>query len=1713
MISLGSVSDRCRTVKKQKSAEIKKDKNETEKDYNYNEKITMYYKTQKNKSINDDEESPLNESFNMAKTMAVNKSSLLANLKDKETTSNKIYNKIRQFIYLSIHNLILIFIIIISMMISGLLSLFYLIFSLYFLITSTRIYLGNKYIYPKAIKILLRVIILVDISLQIIYQSIDTEKIAAGIRKDIFYKILEIIGFNKILSFNYLDGIVETIVDGKQMALVLAKAFIYLFMSMQVLVYSSQNFQEYYLSFIITKNNNLQRVALLNVFKFNNKRIQVMGQSIKLRQDMSKEMDKLQKTLEKWNDNIMRFNKSQSQGFLLLPSNEIDKLNIENDNNIIERKDTIEEAKEKKEKKESELLKTGSDLLSNLIKMKSNPILVKENEDDDNTNKYNMYMSENLNINEIRDDNRTKLLNTNNYYTNNLFLNYPFKNSGNIKRDYVPEKEVIENIKNWLLGGFLIKLQIALHKYAANYNTISKNEKETYEKDTIQGKIETTSYIENLIDAELKTLDLSHFTAEEMPIVKTFFDGTRTKNLEKSKKEKEINQKFKKGINLAIRIEKLVKKNEEKSKRKVKFNYSDTYNEKNNQFLSPKSTLKKQLTKRERLFSFIRKKKEEKNEKYINLNVPKFLKLEKFMKNKIFVKYLKTSYILKSIIKDCNAFCSNNFHWVCYIIMILNHMMSSSILSLFYPLSIFCYALLEYPRPKRGYWSLCFFYTVVISMIKYLIQLKFLNEKEIIAKFIEETGHYKLGLKICTSTFSKDFIIYIIFDYLVLIILLINDYLLVFRGLFLQREQEIENIYQAMKRIAITKDLVLDDLTKIQIFNDRYLQKEVEKLEKYNEKNKKKKKARIKDYIGDDKNVLKYKSDNSDNEEKEPKKKRRELTYTERSKYKKINLKEKRDKAKKKEYKSSDEEKTDEEKLDEEKLDGGKIGEIHVEKTFEVKFDSEEKLDAEEKFSIDAEEQFHSEGKLDEEKFDEKNDEKKEEQKDDEVEKEKMEKKEKKDEDDEKDKPEIEKDGKYNESHRAYFQTLFPKIRNEKPGNEYYVSYTLIMVFIIIYLILFYTRMVQDKTFGAVTVETKQFSGTMVIFLLLHVIFLVYDRIIFISQNRNNLSYEYVLYDKVTKDRLTELEFNQIKSDITKEYPNIKRDHFIIPPEYSDKLKEKYNIVYIQTEEFNIPLFNKYLLHMVIVIFGHAFVFFFMPIRGNINLNSRIFCQKDEKECNDFLDNKIILVFYLLYVIYFIGSGLQVKYGFYDMKRQSVLKSAKNTISGLIYNGYKSIPFLYEIKLAIDWTFTGTCLDIFQWNKFESIYDILYTTNCTMTGINSKAVGQEIKKMNKFFMGGLLSFSLVFILIGPVILFSSLNPLNKLNNVISADLKVELCFVYKNLLMKNYTIFHNSKPQSIDFITNEEFENFNYSKAINTKNFPKEQIQTVTFFEENDRNWELSRPHINKLIDLINKRNDSEGNENEMVSIDLVLDYSFYRLLPAGAQQVKKRYNKTIFEKDRRDTIKDEKIELIESALGNCYDVNITYDSIFSPPIRLKANTHPKRLLNEKYFKDLPVQIGFVGCKNITDTNGTRKSYLESYFIFSFYNKNKTEGIKFHIFSDQVSSTTLNYSVLTFYVAFVLVAGNYVRNFFSGQPQKISLTEMPHNDELLTLCEGIKVSRYSFNYEEEEKLYYILIEIMRSPDYLRLLTSSSIDQFSQRLLMNKPYKTSDDVEQ
>ena len=78
-----------------------------------------------------------------------------------------------------------------------------------------------------------------------------------------------------------------------------------------------------------------------------------------------------------------------------------------------------------------------------------------------------------------------------------------------------------------------------MYEYASNYTSIDQNEKDIYERDTIQGKTKITSFIENMVDMQLNTIDLSCFTSLEMKEVKSYFDGTWEKKLAEIRKKKE----------------------------------------------------------------------------------------------------------------------------------------------------------------------------------------------------------------------------------------------------------------------------------------------------------------------------------------------------------------------------------------------------------------------------------------------------------------------------------------------------------------------------------------------------------------------------------------------------------------------------------------------------------------------------------------------------------------------------------------------------------------------------------------------------------------------------------------------------------------------------------------------------------------------------------------------------------------------------------------------------------------------------------------------------------------------------------------------------------------------------------------------------------------------------------------------------------------------
>jgi hypothetical protein len=169
---------------------------------------------------------------------------------------------------------------------------------------------------------------------------------------------------------------------------------------------------------------------------------------------------------------------------------------------------------------------------------------------------------------------------------------------------------------------------------------------------------------------------------------------------------------------------------------------------------------------------------------------------------------------------------------------------------------------------------------------------------------------------------------------------------------------------------------------------------------------------------------------------------------------------------------------------------------------------------------------------------------------------------------------------------------------------------------------------------------------------------LAFDRIIFVSQNRENIEYEYYFYKRNPNNKqgelISERELNDLRSEISKYDENSKYNN--ITPKEIERLKERFNILFIQKEQFNKPLLTKYILHIFTTIFSHAMIFFYFPIKGNINLGNGTYCTEDVLSCNNFTKNKYIIFFYIFYLIYLVLSSLQIRFGFYDIRRKSLFK-------------------------------------------------------------------------------------------------------------------------------------------------------------------------------------------------------------------------------------------------------------------------------------------------------------------------------------------------------------------------------------------------------------------------------------------------------------------------
>ena len=636
--------------------------------------------------------------------------------------------------------------------------------------------------------------------------------------------------------------------------------------------------------------------------------------------------------------------------------------------------------------------------------------------------------------------------------------------------------------------------------------------------------------------------------------------------------------------------------------------------------------------------------------------------------------------------------------------------------------------------------------------------------------------------------------------------------------------------------------------------------------------------------------------------------------------------------------------------------------------------------------------------------------------------------------------------------------------------------------------------MINDYTFDTIgtDIESHQFSGKMVIFLFLHVIFMVIDRVIYLKQNRSNLEYDYFIFDKETQQKMSDEDYETLKAHIIEQTPELQGKPFYIPIHFKEILEKKYNIATVQKEPPNYPLISKYVLNMIFVIISHLCLFFVFPFVGNFSAFSNYSCEAEEKGevdiqyCNDFQKKWHLRVAFVIYALYMFLSCQQIKYGYKDIREKSYLKRGTSVISSSIHSVSMVVPFFYELKLAIDWAFTQTSLSLFQWNKFECIYGQLFVTLCSMKAVNVQPVGMKINLFKKVTMGGCVFFVIILALIGPLLLFSDLNPINMLNNVTNAYVRLDLCIMDKTS-SKNYTIFQNNLPNQIKQIDSHIWNSYEYHKRQKTKEFDKSRVQVVEMNNISDQFWIAPEPTKD---DIIKNLENVLNNETNIESIVIGFRYKFTRPIPADeTPKSLKSFDMFLYQKDNIEKTHINLIEDLRDGLKNRKNTTLKFLRVFTPAVKLTANPHPKLI-----SRDLDKYNVIV---NYVYSNETK----ESYFGVGFERPdlgNIIGKLVFHTFSNKVPKTFSSYGVITFYTTFILVFGNMIKGIFAGEAMKVHLTEMPHPEHLVNLCEGILISRYSYELEKEEQLYYVLIEFMRSPEYLKMITETSLNQFNRR---------------
>lgn len=453
-------------------------------------------------------------------------------------------------------------------------------------------------------------------------------------------------------------------------------------------------------------------------------------------------------------------------------------------------------------------------------------------------------------------------------------------------------------------------------------------------------------------------------------------------------------------------------------------------------------------------------------------------------------------------------------------------------------------------------------------------------------------------------------------------------------------------------------------------------------------------------------------------------------------------------------------------------------------------------------------------------------------------------------------------------------------------------------------------------------------------------------------------------------------------------------------------------------------------------------------------------------------NHKALRVFFLIKCLSFATSARQLRCGFPVVLNESLrwLKRRNEEFASILFGIYYSIPFLYELKVLLDFACTASSLDIFDWLKLEDINRSLFEIDIrNKTYYKRYPFGKPQPTWKKVYLEGGGLFVLLFVvLVVPFFVFSTSNPQVGPNPVL--ETRMNITFISPNGTSA-FEVFTGGNRRTIQ---SEEWMRLNTDSLTPPPVRHPNQIQDACLSPDSDKIWALPPPAMKDF-------------SNSIVAGTKILTYwNFRRALPLD--------NQVVIAGGRSVVIQEREAEKLRKMISgeNDNDNAVLIEGLYPRVWRILGKGDPLREISTNQFVDCSFKLNGLNTSqpwwsakcgvNIKSNSGENTFWEQC--------KDTGSGPEIILISSEVATGAFaQFSKIVggltgMYVAYILAIGTFIRGMTSNLVTKIPHQDLPCTRRLTALCEDIYVMRNAGEHLLEERLYWLLIRIYRSPTVL-----------------------------